>query len=218
MYLFAGCSTIVWGVALLFVLPPDPIRAKGFDERQRYISVARLRTNNSGIRNTHFKKEQILELFLDAKFWLMFFTATTSMVANGPISTFLPIIVNSFGFNALNSLLLIMPAGFWAGTMQLLGPWLAFKFSNTRSYLFITGQLVTTLAALLLWLLPLSSTGALLFACIILPTTGGGYAVLMGLHIANMAGYTKRTLASSGLYIGYCFGSVAQFLFIPTSH
>lgn len=29
----------------------------------------------------------------------------------------------------------------------------------------------------------------------------------MGLQIANTAGYTKRALASSGIYIGYCLGN-----------
>jgi hypothetical protein len=45
------------------------------------------------------------------------------------------------------------------------------------------------------------------FAVYILPSVGGGYAVLMGLQIANTAGYTKRSVASSGLYIGYCLGN-----------
>lgn len=206
MYLFAGSITILWGVALLWVLPPDPVRARGFDERQRYISVARLRTNNSGVRNTHLKKEQIGELLLDVKFWLVFAIAFLSMIANGPISTFTPIIINSFGFSTLNSLLLVMPAGAYAGTLMLIAPYLCMRYKGLRAYLVFACQLGSTLAALLLWLLPLSSTGALLFACYILPSTGAGYAVLMGMQIANTAGYTKRSIASSGIYIGYCFG------------
>lgn len=95
MYLFAGAITIVWGIALWWVLPPDPVRAKGFNERQRYISVARLRSNNSGVRNTHFKGSQVLELLRDEKFWLMFSIAFLSMIANGPISTFVPLIIVS---------------------------------------------------------------------------------------------------------------------------
>src|SRR6201999_1536773 len=51
MYLVAGSLTILWSVVILFFMPPDPIRAKGFDERERYIAVARLRTNNAGVRN-----------------------------------------------------------------------------------------------------------------------------------------------------------------------
>ncbi|KAF3032645.1 hypothetical protein E8E12_002309 [Didymella heteroderae] len=216
MYLFAGAITIVWGVALWWVLPPDPVRAKGFNDRQRYISVARLRSNNSGVRNTHFKGSQVLELLRDEKFWLMFAIAFLSMIANGPISTFVPIIINSFGFTTLNSLLLVMPAGAYAGTLQLVVPWLCYKYTGLRSWAIFACQMGTTLAALLLWLLPRRHTGALLFACYILPSVGGGYAVLMGQALANTAGYTKRTVASSGIYIGYCLGNfVGPLVFKP---
>jgi hypothetical protein len=81
MYLFAGAITIIWGVIINFVLPPDPINARGFDERERYISVARMRSNNSGVRNTHFKMGQVVELLLDIKFWLIFLTAFLAMVS-----------------------------------------------------------------------------------------------------------------------------------------
>lgn len=210
MYLVAGAVTIIWGLILVFLLPSDPIRARGFNERQRYIAVARLRVNNSGVRNTHYKKGQVFELLTDLKFWLVFFIAFLGMIANGPISTFTPIIINSFGFNTLNSLLLVIPAGFIGGTYQLLGPYLAYKFSNNgvRAWIVFAAQMITTLAAILLVALPLNATGGLLFACYILPAIGGGYAVLMGLQIANIAGYTKRSIASSGLYIGYCLGMV----------
>ncbi|KAK1487338.1 allantoate permease [Colletotrichum cuscutae] len=208
MFYFAGSLTIVWGLLLYFVLPPDPIPAKGFNDRERYILVARLRSNNSGVRNTHYKMEQVGELGLDIKFWLVFAIAFLCMIANGPISTFVPIIINGFGFSTLNSLLLTMPAGAYGGTVQLLMPYLAYKFKNCHTWIVFGAQMGTTLAALLLWLsIPRSAKGALLFAAYILPSVGGGYAVLMGLQIANTSGYTKRSIASSGLYIGYCLGN-----------
>ncbi|KAH7406401.1 major facilitator superfamily domain-containing protein [Phaeosphaeria sp. MPI-PUGE-AT-0046c] len=216
MYIFAGSLTIVWGIALWWLLPPDPVRAGGFNERERYISVARLRSNNSGVRNTHFKIGQVLELLMDEKFWLVFAIATLCMISNGPISTFIPIIINSFGFTTLNSLLLTAPAGAYAGTMQLLVPWLCYKYTGWRTWAIFACQMGTTLAALLLWQLPLKQTGALLFACYILPSVGAGYAVLMGLALANTAGYTKRTVTSSGIYIGYCLGNfIGPILFKP---
>ncbi|KAF3800172.1 putative transporter [Colletotrichum gloeosporioides] len=207
MFYFAGSLTITWGLLLYFLLPADPIRAKGFNERERYILVARLRSNNSGVRNTHYKMDQVGELALDMKFWLVFAVAFLCMVANGPISTFVPIIINGFGFSTLNSLLLTMPAGAYGGTVQLVMPYVAYKFKNCRTWVIFGAQLGTTLAAILLWLLPRSAKGGLLFAAYILPSVGGGYAVLMGLQIANTAGYTKRSIASSGLYIGYCLGN-----------
>jgi MFS family permease len=39
MYVFSGALTIVWGMALWFVLPPDPIRTKIFNERQVSILI-----------------------------------------------------------------------------------------------------------------------------------------------------------------------------------
>ncbi|KAJ5951065.1 Major facilitator superfamily domain general substrate transporter [Penicillium vulpinum] len=209
MYFFAGALTIICGVVVYFVLPPDPIRAKGFNDRERFIAVSRMKTNNSGVRNTHFKGSQAIELLTDIKFWLIFFYAVCSMFANAPISTFQAIIIDGFGFNPLNSLLLMMPSGFYAGTMMLIMTYLAYKFPGWRSYLIIISQVVTMVASLLLWLLPREELGGLLFACYILTTTGAGYAVSMGLFLANNAGYTKRSLASSGLYIGYSLGNFA---------
>jgi hypothetical protein len=208
MYFFAGGVTIIWGVVVYFVLPPDPIRAKGFGERERFIAVSRMRINNSGVRNTHFKSGQAVELLTDVKFWLIFFYAFLGMIANGPISTFQGIIIKSLGFSGVNSLLIMMPSGAYAGTMMLLVPYLANKFPGWRAYLVAMCQLGVILGSLLLWKLPRSAVGGMLFGVYILPSLGAGYATLMGLFLANNAGYTKRSLASSGLYIGYCFGMV----------
>lgn len=55
MFIFGGATTVVWSVVMYYFLPADPIRAINFSERERYIAVARLRSNNTGVRNLHFK-------------------------------------------------------------------------------------------------------------------------------------------------------------------
>ncbi|KAK2812423.1 hypothetical protein FQN50_001424 [Emmonsiellopsis sp. PD_5] len=165
----------------------DPVRAKGFDDRERYIAVARLRANNSGVRNTHFKIEQVWEALLDLKFWLVFASSFLMMIANGPVSTFIPLIINSFGFSSLNSLLLVMPSGIIIGSIELGVCILAYN--------------------LLLWQLPREQKGGLLFGTYFLASFGGGYAILMGLQVANTSGYSKRSFTSSGIFMGYCLGN-----------
>jgi hypothetical protein len=211
MYIVAGLITVLWAFVILFFMPPDPIRAKGFNERERYIAVARMKENNSGVRNKHFKIEQALESLYDIKFWIVFSMAFLIMIANGPVSSFIPIIISGFGYNRLNSLLLTMPAGVVIGTIELSVPYLAYKFPGIRTWLIAICQCGTILASLLLWLLPRSATGGLLFACYILASFGGAYAVLMGLQIANTAGYTKRSVTSSGIFVGYCLGQFPQY-------
>lgn len=87
MYLVAGAMTIIWALVVLFCLPADPIRAKGFSTRERYIAVARLRKNNSGVRNLHWKTSQLKESLTDTRFWLCVSMAFFMMFANGPFST-----------------------------------------------------------------------------------------------------------------------------------
>lgn len=97
-----------------------------------------------------------------------------------------------------------------SGTLQLGACYIAYKIRNTRVYLVIICETGTILACLLLWLLPKHATGGLLFGAYILASNSAGYAVMMGLQLANTAGYTKRSLASSGIFVGYCFGKSAR--------
>jgi len=216
MYLVAGSITVLWALVILFFMPPDPIRARGFSDRERYIAVARMKENNSGVRNKHFKIAQVWESLSDIRFWLIFSIAFLMMIANGPVSSFIPIIISGFGYNRLNSLLLTMPAGAVIGTIELAAPYLAYKVPRIRTWVIAICQCGTITASLLLWLLPRHDKGGLLFACYILASFGGAYAVLMGLQIANTAGYTKRSVTSSGIFVGYCLGNfVGPLLFKP---
>ncbi|EXJ66150.1 uncharacterized protein A1O5_10766 [Cladophialophora psammophila CBS 110553] len=146
MFLFAGALTVLWSFVIFYKLPGDPITAKGFTERERYIAVARVRSNNTGVRNVHFKPGQVLEGLLDAKFWLIFAMAFLMMIANGPQSTYQAIIVAGFGFSSLNSLLLLMPFGFIIGSIELGAPYLAYKIPNIRTYLIVLYVLSMTLS------------------------------------------------------------------------
>lgn len=197
-------------------MPPDPIRARGFDERERYIAVARLRINNAGVRNLHLKRSHIIDGLTDIRLGLAFCITFLMFFANGPNSTMGAIIVKSFGFSTLNSLLLLTPAGFVSGTIELSVCYLAYRFKNIRIYLFIVCVCMTIASCLLLWQLPRSATPGLLVAITFLPSFGGAYALLMGLQIANTAGYTKRSLASSGLFIAWCLGNFTGPLLFKT--
>lgn len=146
----AGALTIAWGIAVWWVLPPDPIRARSFKERERYILVARLRLNNAGVRNIHLEAGQIRELLLDLKFWTVFEIAFLSSIQNGPMSSFIPIIIQGMGFSGLNSLLLKIPSGASGCIMLLILPYLASKFKNMSVWLFALAMSLTILASLLL--------------------------------------------------------------------
>lgn len=190
---------------------------KGLTERERYIAVARMRVNNAGVRNKHFKKEQVLEVLMDIRFWLAFSMAFLMMIANGPVSSFIPIFINEFGYDTLTSLLLTVPCGAVIGTVELVAPYIAYKYPKTRCWTIAVCQLGTVLAALLLWLLPRSSKGGLLFGIYILASFGGSYAVLMGIQTSNTAGYTKKSVTASGLFLAYCLVGHTLSTYLPSA-
>lgn len=209
MYFFPGAVTILWGISVWFLLPADAITANGFSPRERYIAVARLRSNNAGVRNSHIKMAQIRELAVDFKFWLCCTMAFLMFIVNGAVSTFVPSIINGFGYSALNSLLLTMPSGAFGVVFILLTSFIASRRPGSRCWLICGAELGSTLAAVLLWQLPLANRGGLLFASSILPSGLAGYSLLLSLQLGNTAGYTKRSAASAGVFIGYCLGNFA---------
>lgn len=103
-----------------------------------------------------------------------------------------------------------MPAGAIIGTVELVAPYLAYKFPGNRCWIIVVCQIGTIIAAVLLWQLDRGNRGGLLYACYTLACFGGSYAVLMGMQTANTAGYTKKSVTASGIFLGYCLGALSD--------
>lgn len=209
MFIFAGSITIVWAFVILFCMDPDPITAKHLNQREKFIAVSRLRFNNSGVRNTHFKKKQVLESLKSPLFWLLFLMSATLNVVNAVTSTFTPLIINvSMGYSGLNSLLLTIPTGAVGVVVTIGSSWITQKLSpyNPRIWSLIFSTSILLMSCLLIWNIPDMANGFKLTCLYLLAFHPAAYAVLMNLSIANVAGYTKRSMASAGLFVGYCVG------------
>lgn len=208
MYMFAGAITVLYAFLILFYLPSDPTRARSLNERERYIAVARLQSNNTGVRNTHIKWAQFGEMMIDLRFWLMFSVAFLAMITNGPLSTFVPLIIRGMGYSPLNSLLLSMPVGFVAGSTILISSFVATRVASRgwRTWVASFMSIPVVVAAVLLWQLPHSATGGLLVGIYLLGTFASTYAIMSGIHTSNVAGYTKKSATAAGYFLGYCMG------------
>lgn len=105
-YLILGALTVVWGIIVFFFLPDSPVEARYFSHEEKVIAVERLRDSQTGVKNQTFKWYQVREALLDVKTWA--YVAITFCVefTNGAASGFGSIIVRSFGFTGLQSVLL----------------------------------------------------------------------------------------------------------------
>lgn len=92
MYVFIifGSVSIVWGFVVLLFLPDLPSTAKFLTERERYVAVERVATNRQGVKNTHFKKYQLVQTLQDPKTWILFVMAVGAQVPNSAITSVSP--------------------------------------------------------------------------------------------------------------------------------
>lgn len=134
MYLIAGLATLMWSIILWFVFPGSPQVAKGFTAEERLLILERVRSNNAGAENRHFKWYQFKEALLSYQFWFIFLLSTLSSIGSGAVTTFGSIIFNGMGFSTFQSLLLNIPIGALAFICVLGSGYIGRKVPNSRLY------------------------------------------------------------------------------------
>ena len=93
------------------------------------MAVERLRENNTGIENKHFKPYQFLEALRDPQVWLLAFITTGASIPNGAVSSFQSILISSYGFSDTVTALLQIPGGFIAVASVILGTQIAARYN-----------------------------------------------------------------------------------------
>ena len=87
-FIIFGIVGLIWAAVLWMYMPNTPIDAKFLNERERGIAIERLRENRTGIANKEFKKEQLVEAFLDIKVWYGFFYSIACVVPTTAVASF----------------------------------------------------------------------------------------------------------------------------------
>ena len=70
-----GFLTLAMGVLFYWVIPDNQLNARWLSERDRVLAVARVRSNQQGIGNKHWKKYQVVEALKDPMTWAFVFYA-----------------------------------------------------------------------------------------------------------------------------------------------
>ncbi|KAG0674200.1 hypothetical protein C6P41_002088 [Kluyveromyces marxianus] len=112
VFIITGCITIFMGFIMMLHLPDSPDKAWFFSEEEKLLLVERIRDNQQGFGNHHFKKHQFLEALKDIRTWLYFFFSVASNIPNGGVTNFSSILLKSdFRYSTSKSLLVNMGSG-----------------------------------------------------------------------------------------------------------
>ncbi|RMX85100.1 hypothetical protein D0869_04082 [Hortaea werneckii] len=128
MFLVIGLITICVGVVVILLLPDNPMSSR-LSHAEKVAAVERLRENQTGIENKHFKPSQVLQLAKDPQAWLLALITTAASIPNGAVGSFQSILISSFGFTDYETTLLQIPGGVIAVISVLTATNIAGKFN-----------------------------------------------------------------------------------------
>lgn len=145
MFIIAGGITFLWSVVIVLFFPDSPLSAKGFTDEERGLIQERMKADNAGSLDRHFKLPHVLECLKSVNFWTVNLMAMLTSVVSGPISSFGPLIFSDMGFTKEQSLLLNMPNGVMAFICILTSATLGRKIPNIRLILIVCGCLLAVM-------------------------------------------------------------------------
>ncbi|KAH0170614.1 putative MFS allantoate transporter, partial [Aureobasidium melanogenum] len=207
IFLVTGCLTICVGFIFLWVIPDSQLNARFLSKEDRLLAVERVRCNQQGIGNKHFKMYQLKEALLDPLTWAFFFYALVADIPNGGISNFFSQLITSFGYTAEESLLYGTPGGAVEVIALLVCGYLGDRFGN-RLLIATSGLWISILGMLLIVCLPLHNNIGRLFGYYLTQASPTCFVALLSLISTNVAGWTKKTTVAALYLIGYCAGNI----------
>ena len=207
VFLVTGLLTAAVGCIFLFIMPDNQLNARWLSKSDRLRAIERVRINQQGIGNKHFKAYQLKEALADPLTWAFAFYALTSDIPNGGISNFFSQLIVSFGYTPEQSLLYGTPGGAVEVVTLIFCGYVGDRYGN-RILLGASGLVVSIIGMVLIVALPLSNPSGRLAGYYLTQAAPTGFVALLSLIASNVAGYTKKTTVAALYLMAYCIGNI----------
>ncbi|GKT57962.1 allantoate permease [Colletotrichum tofieldiae] len=207
MFLICGLITIAIGVTVILVLPDNPMSARFLSQEEKIWAIERLRENQTGVENKHFKWPQFIECFTDPQTYLLALITISSNVPNGAVSSFQATIIKGFGYTSKETALLSIPSGAVSIVSILAATNMAGRF-NQRAINIICLLIPGVVGAALMAFLPDNNKAGKLIGNYMTNCIGATLPLLYSLVGANYAGHTKKVTMNATLLMCFCVGNI----------
>ncbi|EJD53831.1 MFS general substrate transporter [Auricularia subglabra TFB-10046 SS5] len=212
VFILLGGLAIVVGLSVLLWLPDSPVHARFLTQEERVAVLERVRNDQGGTENKHFKKEQVYEALSDVRTWLIILTVLTTSIPNGALSNFSNIIIKvrrPDGYRSRQTLIISTPGGVIAALTTLACGYWSDKKSDRMMP--IVGAIIPTVvgtALLIAFNGDKSEKGVLLFGAYLIGTYGSALAVIYSWNASNTAGHTKKVTINSLTLFFFAVGNI----------
>lgn len=206
LFIITGVMTIVTGILFILHVPDTPATAWFLTEEEKGIQIERIRSNQQGFGNRHFKKHQFIEALTDINTWLFFLFAIAGNIPNGALTNFASILLNvDFGYTVKESLYMNMPTG-GVEFIGCIGLAWSVKYFKHRMAISIFAMVIALMASCLLaFALNKHVRLAGYYVMFVYPVTT---ICALSCFASNTAGHTKKITTNAIFLIGYCVGNL----------
>ncbi|KAJ5676232.1 hypothetical protein N7462_009129 [Penicillium macrosclerotiorum] len=206
LFLVFGIITIAVGVSIFIFLPDNPMTSR-LTQAEKVLAIDRLRENQTGIENKHFKGDQALETLRDPQTYLIAIIVISMNVSNAAISSFTSLIIKNIGFTTKETELLNIPNGAVSIVSILLFSFLAAHYDQ-RCLCVAAALCCGVLGGCLLAFSPKDLKAAQLAGNYLTQITGSALPIMYSIAGANVAGHTKKVTMNAILLMSFCLGNI----------
>jgi hypothetical protein len=202
IFLFFGLITVAYSFVVLFFMPDSPTKTKILTEEEKLIAIERLRQNQMGVESYSWNWAHVKEAALDFKTWNWAFMLFAISVPSGGISTFGPLIIQSFGYGRFETILFNIPFGAVQIVATLGGAYVAQKMGRKVPMLIFL-SIPPIVGCFMLLFLPRGAghKGPLLVAYYLISVYPGITPLIYSWSASNTAGETKKKVTTGTLFI-----------------
>lgn len=206
LFLLLGLVTTCTGLLCFWFMPDSVLNARFLNEKERAISVERIRGNFQGMGDRKWQWYQFREAFKDPRTYLYVLFSLLMNIPNGGITTFGSLTIASFGFGPRMALLLGAPSGVFDIVGKLLLTWLSDKYRD-RSLFSCIAILFAMVGGVLMITLPQDAKVGLLFGYYMISVAGASWGLVMVMISNNTLGYTKKATVNGLQILAYGAGN-----------
>ncbi|GAM85472.1 hypothetical protein ANO11243_034790 [Dothideomycetidae sp. 11243] len=208
MFLLLGAITICWSAVLVIFLPDSPFECKRLTDRERAISLYRLKKNNAGTIHRAFERSQLIEALMDYKLWSAFLIIFLTGVPSSALGTFGTLVIKSFGYDSEVSLALTSPIGAITCLTVLLSTYIPRHIRNIRYVFIMISASISIVGCGICWLDQSASKAVLWFGVFLISVQVAAGGLAVSTSTTNTSGHTKKSTVSAITFIGYCLGNI----------
>ncbi|PAV23520.1 MFS general substrate transporter [Pyrrhoderma noxium] len=208
LMIITGLITLITSILFWFFFPDSPANARFLTAEEKRLAVLRIKSNQTGVENKHFKIKQCIEAFQDPKTWLFAFIVALNQIPNS-LTNQRQLIVNMFGFSAIQTTLLGCVDGVIVSFAIFFSTRASSIIPNFRAYAISLFTIPGIIGGILVITLSFSNRIGLLFSYWTAIMANGCLPVLLGWANSTTSGHSKRVTTNAIILVAYGIGNAA---------